>query len=176
MSVNFVNRVTRTIVEFKLTSNERAMRQVVIIFFVMVACGAVAPLDVGSSNKDKPVDPRVVEHVVSSSAADPIREVAQSHETPVDISVEIITIRPWGFEPSIITRPHTRLVLRVDNRSGIEEVALQLDHESGPRLREVRVPREKLDWSESLNLPPGRYFLREGNHPDWVCDITITSR
>jgi hypothetical protein len=86
---------------------------------------------------------------------------------------EIITIRPNGFEPSEITRPKGRFILAVDNRSGVEEVTLRLDRETGNREREVRVHRKKLDWREVFDLNPGRYTLTEANHPNWVCHITI---
>ena len=64
-------------------------------------------------------------------------------------------------------------MLFVDNRSGLEEVTLRVDRVAGPRLHEVRVPREMLDWNEEINLTPGQYVLTEASHPDWVCRITV---
>lgn len=92
------------------------------------------------------------------------------------VEAELITIRPTGFEPAQITRAGGRFVLAVDNRSGFEEVDLQLNRETGSREREALVHRKQLDWREFVDLPPGRYVLKEVNHPDWACLITITRR
>jgi hypothetical protein len=91
-----------------------------------------------------------------------------------DIQAELITVAPHGFEPQELTRPRGRFLLMIDNRSGLETVALRLTREDGPRVREMRVPREEPDWSEVVDLDPGRYLLTEANHSGWVCVITIS--
>jgi hypothetical protein len=88
----------------------------------------------------------------------------------------VITIRPSGFEPSEITRPAGRFILVVNNRSWLEETDLRLEREGGNRVREVRSRRNKPDWREVVDLPPGQYVLREANNPGWACRITITPR
>ena len=90
------------------------------------------------------------------------------------IEGEIVTIRPVGFDPPEIIRAGGRFTLLVDNRSGLEGVTLRLDQEGGPRLHDVEVPREKLDWVQGVDLAPGQYLLTEANNPSWVCRITIT--
>jgi hypothetical protein len=92
------------------------------------------------------------------------------------VETELITIRSSGFEPVEITRPKGRVFFEVDNRSGLSEINLLLDSEHGNRLHQARVRREQLDWHQELDLRPGRYLLTEANHPDWVCQITITPR
>jgi hypothetical protein len=89
---------------------------------------------------------------------------------------EMITIRPAGFDPKVITRPKGRFTLLVDNRSGLEEIQLRFDRIAGNRLHDVLVPRQKLDWVQGLDLQPGNYILTEANHPDWTCAITITEK
>ncbi len=101
---------------------------------------------------------------------------AQAKPAPVRIETELVTIRRHGFEPQEITRPADPFVLAVENRSGLEEVTLRLDRVAGNRLKEVNVPRKKLNWRDAFDLPPGRYVLTEANHPDWVCNITITAK
>ena len=86
---------------------------------------------------------------------------------------EIVTIQPQGFDPAEIARPRGKFALVVDNRSGLDEVTLRLDRENGPRQREAHVPHEGWNWSEVLELEPGRYVLTEANHPNWVCRIII---
>ncbi len=89
---------------------------------------------------------------------------------------ELITITPNGFDPAEITRPQGRVVVEVDNRSGLEEVELRLDRSNGGREKEARVRRTTLDWSGEVDLRPGAYVLSEANHPDWACRITVTPR
>lgn len=88
----------------------------------------------------------------------------------------LITITPGGFDVGQITSPAVPFFLLVENRSGLDEVSLRLDRVAGPRLRQVTVAREQLDWSDLVDLSPGEYVLSEGNHPSWICHITITSK
>lgn len=92
------------------------------------------------------------------------------------MEVELITVRPHGFVPAEITRPQGRFLLGINNRSGLEEVDLRLFREAGGVVREVRVNRKKPDWRELVNLPPGRYVLKEAARPGWACRITIMPR
>jgi hypothetical protein len=100
----------------------------------------------------------------------------QNTPTAVRIETELVTIRRHGFEPQEITRPADPFILAVENRSGLEEVTLRLDRAAGNRLKEVNIPRGKLNWRDAFDLPPGSYVLTEANHPDWVCSITITAK
>jgi hypothetical protein len=101
---------------------------------------------------------------------------AQRSDPADRLETELITITPTGFDPAEITRPQGRVVIEVDNRSGLEEVELRLDRSNGVREKEVRVHRRTLDWSGEVNLHPGTYILGEAGHPDWACRITITPR
>jgi hypothetical protein len=106
----------------------------------------------------------------AAPAPAPVDNRADAPET------ELITITPNGFDPAEITRPQGRVVVEVDNRSGLEEVTLQLDRTNGGREKEARVPRTTLDWSGEVDLHPGSYVLSEADHPDWACRITVTPR
>lgn len=87
---------------------------------------------------------------------------------------EVITLTTNGFEPAEITRPRGRFILMVDNRSGVGDIDLQLNRQTGARLHTVHVPREQQDWNDVLDLEPGSYVLTEAEHPKWNCRITIT--
>ena len=89
--------------------------------------------------------------------------------------VELIDLRPSGFEPHEITRPTGRFLLGVNNRSGLTDLSLVLANESGRLEGSKRLSRMKT-WREALDLQPGRYVLREATHSDWLCRITITER
>jgi hypothetical protein len=92
------------------------------------------------------------------------------------LEVEIVTLEPHGFEPAEITRPQGRFVLGIDNRSGLEDIQLRLERLDGGRVPVLNVRKRRLSWREEVDLPPGRYVIREVNQREWNCLITITSR
>jgi hypothetical protein len=103
--------------------------------------------------------------------------VAATPVIPVRLESEHVTIRPTGFEPTEIARPAGRILLAVNDRSGLDSLDLRLDIETVHRLFEVRVPRDtngRHEWRQVVTLVPGHYVLTEANHPDWVCRITVT--
>ncbi len=104
----------------------------------------------------------------------PASPVPQRTRRIADIESELITITPHGFEPSEITRGQGRFLLSIDNRSGLETVGLRFSREDGSRLRELSIPREEPDWSEVVELRPGRYVLTEDRNPEWTCVLIIT--
>jgi hypothetical protein len=61
----------------------------------------------------------------------------------------------------------------VNNHSELPDVELRLMRETGGRLHGARVPQEQINWSDVVDLHPGRYVLTEANHPDWVCHIIV---
>jgi hypothetical protein len=113
------------------------------------------------------------------SAAAPDETVAVA--TPLvaaRLESEHITIRPTGFEPSEIKRPAGRVLLSVNDRSGLDSLDLRVDAERLHRLFEVRVPQDtkgRREWRQVIVLVPGHYVLTEAGHPDWSCRITITT-
>jgi len=118
---------------------------------------------------------------VSSSETRPAKTVnfvtAPSTQRRIaDFESELITITPHGFEPQEITRPQGRVLLMVDNQTDLAVSSLQFTREAGPRINEMQVSREQPNWSEAVDLPPGRYVLTEAEHPEWQCRITITAR
>ena len=86
---------------------------------------------------------------------------------------ERITIREWGCEPQQINRPVGPFMLIIQNQSGLPEIDLSLDEESGRPLHRLPDTRNALTWKQRLELPPGTYSVKEASHPDWLCQITI---
>lgn len=89
------------------------------------------------------------------------------------LEVELVTLRPEGFEPSEITRPKGSFVLLIEDRSGKENSSYQLQRVKGERLRDVNTNRKKSKWYEVVNLPPGDYVLTDTANSDRRCPITI---
>lgn len=156
----------------KASRGPRARLKYVIVSLLLVGstvCGAIVSARVGDRDSDskQPVLSEEIGHKTDSGTEERKR---------VPMGWELITVQPGGFEPKEITRPAGPFLLLVDNRSGIPDLALQLDHEAGNRLRAVRVARHKLDWQEKFDLAPGTYTLTEASNPGWACRITITPR
>ena len=87
--------------------------------------------------------------------------------------IELITLRPAGFEPAEITRSKGPFVLFVNDRSGRENSSLGLLRANGDRLRTVSLQRNKSQWNDILDLTPGTYILQDVNNSALRCQITI---
>src|SRR5689334_11302226 len=87
--------------------------------------------------------------------------------------VELVTLRPAGFEPSEITRPKGPFVLFVDDRSGKESSSLELKRINGQRVRAASLNRRKSEWNDVVDLPPGTYVLQDASDSELHCQITI---
>ena len=106
----------------------------------------------------------------------PSTEAASSPEQrpQAPVQAELVTITSAGFEPAEITRPPGRFLFAIDNRSGMDEVDLYLERETGGRVNVPLSRRGRLAWRETLDLTPGTYLLRATNDERWICRITIT--
>ena len=98
---------------------------------------------------------------------------AHTLQTDARLEVELLTLRPHGFEPSEITRPKGAFVLFVEDRSGKSESSLKLQRLKGELLREVNTSRMKFEWHDVINLPAGEYILTNDSQPEARCQITI---
>lgn len=90
-----------------------------------------------------------------------------------DMTVEMISVGPDGFQPAELTRASGRFLLAINNRSGLEELSLQLRREDGQLVQQARVNRKQPNWRSIVNLSAGTYRLTETSHPDWICTIVI---
>jgi len=97
-----------------------------------------------------------------------------ANATAEKVYAQVILLRPHGFEPAEITRRKGKFLMVVLNRGGAWEANYQLDRLAGNKLHEAKVPREKRDWHQVVDLTPGDYVLKETNHPGWICKITVT--
>ena len=117
---------------------------------------------------------RFVLRYVATTRAAVFPNSSQSRSTE-STEVELTDLGVSGFEPLEITRPAGRFLLGVNNRTGLTDLSLILVHESGRSIGGKRLSKLKT-WRQVFDLPPGRYELREANHRDWLCRITITER
>jgi len=106
----------------------------------------------------------------------PLTEAASSPEQrpQLPVQAELVTITPAGFEPAEITRPPGKFLFAIDNRSGMDELDLYLERETGGRVNVSLSRKGRLAWREALDLTPGTYLLRASHDESWRCRITIT--
>lgn len=106
----------------------------------------------------------------------PNNSYAPAQSSGQEVEVEVITVHPYGFAPKAISRPRGPFLLAVHNHSRLEQLAVQLNRMTGLRLNDIAFPRGRVRWHTPLDLPPGQYVLTEADHPEWVCNITITAQ
>lgn len=87
--------------------------------------------------------------------------------------VELVTLKPAGFEPTEITRSKGPFVLFVDDRSGNDSSSLELKRMNGQRVRAISWNRGKSEWNDVVDLAPGTYVLQDASNADFRCQITI---
>ena len=100
----------------------------------------------------------------------------QGQRSADQLEAEVVTITPTGFEPGEITRPEGRFILAIDNRSGLNEVQLYMERDTGARLSTSPTRKSKLAWRDVIDFPSGTYILRATNDERWHCRITLTPR
>ncbi len=98
--------------------------------------------------------------------------------------MERVSLRPTGFDPSQITRLNKNpFFLIIENRTGLGELILQIEDETGKRVnnQEMKSGASKRSWNGIVDLPPGRYTVTERKHKDkqdnqkivWILSINI---
>ena len=55
-------------------------------------------------------------------------------------------------------------------------LSLQISRVGGALTHQTQVRQGRPDLSDLIDLLPGEYVLREANHPEWICRITILSK
>jgi hypothetical protein len=91
------------------------------------------------------------------------------------LTVERVTIFPYGFEPETLTRPPGPFLLTIDNRAGADDFSFLLVSDQNQPVHRDAIPRGNSSTHKELTLSPGKYVLTETSHPEWVCTITIRS-
>ena len=87
--------------------------------------------------------------------------------------IELITLRPAGFEPAQVTRPKGSFVLFIDDRSGRENSSLIFQPVNGGQRRAIGLERKRSEWNDVVDLTPGTYVLQDVNNSELRCQITI---
>jgi hypothetical protein len=92
--------------------------------------------------------------------------------------VMVVALRPTGFEPGELALTEGNYLFVFNNRTGLDDVALQLEREGhgANLLRERRQLQSKRARRQLVHLSPGSYLLKETNHPEWTMRIDVASK
>lgn len=143
----------------------------VLAVVLITACAAFSFVVRAHSLRDRAEDGHAIAPVsMSKPSPAPAR---QAQQPAVIIAGLGVTLTRQGFQPGKITRSPRRFVLAVVNKTGLDSLSLSLDSPLGAAVRSKQLPKEEPRWSDVYDLSPGRYTLRETNHPDWVCEIIV---
>ena len=105
-----------------------------------------------------------------------MNKVAPQKNSAVRVEAEVLTLRPAGFNPKQITRPPGHFLLVFENRSGIQDLTVQLSLENNSaRIISAPISRRVKGLRQLVDLPVGRYVLSVADHPQWTCVINIVS-
>jgi|GEM_PF-492847 len=164
-------------------SGRRRPRRVLTVMARSLLVASIAMAFVLKASTSSRSIPTPTKPVVAATVVRPTPPLARNTKPQgAPLEGELITLRPYGFEPAEITRPAGPFVLVIENYSQmIGGVDLQLSANSGvlapgtvpPKLA---IPQGKPQLDNVFNLAPGQYVLTEANHPEWVCTITIVSQ
>lgn len=119
-------------------------------------------------------------HAVKDSTYKATQQMAVAQSATQRVEVEILTVTSNGFAPKVINRPPGPFFLLVDNRSGEELDALQLDPEGAPdtpvHLLQMVMHRDFSHSAQRIDLPPGSYVFKQAGRAGWSCRIVIDAR
>jgi hypothetical protein len=160
----------------KPASNRRGRLISLLALTLLIGCAAIGFAARAYSRRASVVPTSAMPEADSEAHSSPPSTAVQSSPPGERIEASVITLRPSGFDPKVITRSEGPMILVVLNRAGLEDISLNLDRQAGNRLRAARVNRHKPRWGEVFNLSPGEYTLGVEGRPEWSCRITVTAK
>src|SRR5712692_8736316 len=120
-----------------------------VAFIIALALSALAFAGTRKALGSKALPPAsasVAASTVATAVATP------SPQLQVPLEVEVVTVSPHGFEPKQIRRPAGPFILLIENRSGLNSIALHLDFTSAVTnvltvgVLQMQLSRGQLDW------------------------------
>lgn len=90
------------------------------------------------------------------------------------ITSHLLILRQRDFDQPEVTWPKGRFFITIDNQTNVSELNLQLDRETGGRVKEAKLKMRKERSLGVFDMTPGVYLLTEAGHPGWACRIRIT--
>jgi hypothetical protein len=152
-------------------------RRLILALALVAGCAAIGFV-VRAYNKRVTGSPMASERPTGKVESRPSEATVSFQSGPSTEKFEpvVVTLQPSGFHPTEVVREEGRAALIVVNRTGLKEIALNLDRQAGARLRATRISENRPRWGEMFDLTPGQYVISEENHPQWTCTITVKAK
>jgi len=99
-------------------------------------------------------------------------DAAGSSQGGQSMEVIVVSLTPEGFVPREVYFPRKRFVLAINNRTGLNETALDLFWEKTNKVQGKKLGRETMSLQWELELQQGDYELHDTNHSNWVLTLT----
>lgn len=133
---------------------------------IAVASGSMLCLWVGNSRSN------------AAQSSDSFATASQGPLKRSETEVEIVSLKEWGFEPPVITRPPGKFLLVLNNQSQLTgSLTISIVEEKGRKLKDVKADHQGNHRSTHLfDLSPGRYEIKVLEQPKWVCELKVTAR
>lgn len=90
-----------------------------------------------------------------------------------------LLLRPEGFDSKTLTVANGRYVLILLNRTGLENLGLQVSRVVGNGEKPKDIPfdaKKKYRIDSLIDLTPGDYVVTVQAHPEWVCRISTVNK
>jgi hypothetical protein len=118
-----------------------------------------------------------VDAVALSTPPQVIARTAEADDAPQGV-IQLL-LRPEGFDSKTLSVTKGRYVLILLNRTGIQNLALQVSRVvgNGEKPKDVVFDEKKKYRVDSVvDLALGDYIITVQGHPEWVCRLTTTNK
>ncbi len=89
----------------------------------------------------------------------------------------LITITRDGIRPTQITRKEGPFILRVENRSDLQEITVSIAQKANPKaLVQKRHTRANADSTQLIDPEPGEYNLFVNERPEWSFKLIVNAK
>lgn len=78
------------------------------------------------------------------------------------------TLKSSGFTPASVSCRAGEVLLVIDDESGTAGLTFRLTRANGDIIADYELPRGVYQLRQQISLQPGKYAMKELNHPDWV--------
>lgn len=154
-----------------IATHAYVLAAIAIVLCVVSAMSFWTSATVRSAEPPPVNSPQVAGHAFVPTAQ---RHPKEASPAPDSVTMETVMLTPNGFEPKEINRSEGKFVLGIDNRIKPDEFSFELIQENGHSVRKLKMPKGQIRLRKMLNLPAGRYLLKEVDHPEWTCSIVLS--
>lgn len=100
---------------------------------------------------------------------------SSGEESKKPVEVVQVILRPYGFEPAVLTVDRKEFLLVIRNRTADPEMDLRVekDSDAGWKTANLTAKAGKA-WRNKMNLDVGRYTITDSRRSAFQCKLIIT--